>query len=424
MARLRSLIPSPLLHVYHALQGWFWAAAYGFPARGVTVIGVTGTNGKTTTCHFITAILKAAGHTVGMQTTIDVEIAGMVTKNNSKMTTPGRRRFNALLRQMRQAGCTHLVLETSSHAIDQSRIVGIPYTAAVLTNITRDHLDYHKTMDAYAATKLRLWSEQQLELSVINRADPRWATFYEQPAKRRLLYGLAEVSSEQGIAAEVIKLGKPTTFSAVCGDQKLPITLNLPGRFNIENAMAAIAVGVGLDVPSSAIASGIASVTAVAGRMELVEAGQPFTIILDYAHTPDALEKLYQTVKPETDGRLIAVLGATGNRDRGKRPTLGALADQYADIVVLTDEDPYDEDPAAIITAVQAGVKHKTVGQTLYTAPNRADGIRQALDLAQPGDSVIISGKGAEEVMAVAGGKLVPWSDRKVVERALAKISA
>ncbi len=439
---LRAILPQSTLNFYHQAGAWLANVINGYPSRRLRIIGVTGTNGKTTTCHLITAILEASGRRVGMATTVDFKIGGVLTENNSKMTVVNPFALQRLLRQMVQQGCQDAVLETTSIALDQHRLFGIRFDVAVFTNLTHDHLDYHQTMERYRQAKEKLFSHRPA-LSVINTDDPAAPQFLRHSANRTLTYGITEPADL--MAKKIYGRTGGTDFVLLLGQRQATINLSLPGVFNVYNALAAAGVGLGLGCSLEQVVAGLHSVESVPGRMEVVEAGQGFAVIVDYAHTPDALQKVYETIKPTVRGRLISVLGATGNRDKAKRPILGALAGRYADYVIVTNEDPYDEDPAEIIDAVAAGVprgrpkrgrykvnregeipfKYKESGEEIWwwRILDRKEAIKKALELARPQDVILVTGKGAEKIMVVRG-KHLPWSDRAVLEELLVNYQA
>lgn len=433
----RKIFSRKAINYYHLLMAVLANAAYGFPSRKLRLIGVTGTNGKTTTCHMIASVLESGGRKVGMTTTTTFKIGSEIIENNVKMTTVNPFALQRLLKRMADEGCEDAVIEVTSIALDQHRLWGLKFHTTVFTNLTHDHLDYHHTMSQYRLAKEKLFSKHP-NLSVVNGDDPYAKDFIKHPADHVLTYGL---KGSPLIAAKKL-YARPggTDFVLVIGQRQATINLQLPGTFNVYNALAAATVAIGLNLPIEAIVIGLRRVSSVPGRMEVVDVGQAFTVIVDYAHTPDALQKVYETVKPTVRGRLIAVLGATGRRDKTKRPILGALAGKYADYVFVTNEDPYDEDPQQIIDEVAAGVskgrpkkgrlkvnkdsdvpfKYRETGEDIWwwRVSDRKEAIDKALQLARPQDVVLVTGKGAEKVMAV-GDKLVPYSDKEVLESLL-----
>jgi len=441
--QLRQVSPEWLVNLYHLAQGVVAAVMYGFPAKKLRVIGVTGTNGKTTTAHLITAILEYGGRKVGMATTVDFQVGDRLVENNLKMTTVSPFMLQKLLSQMVKAGCDDAVLEVTSIGLDQHRLWGIPFQVAVFTNLTHDHLDYHQTMEQYRLAKEELFAHRPT-LSVINIDDPAAEHFLGHTANRTVTYALKAQADLVG--KKIYQRSGGTDFVLLARGRQASISIPLPGEFNVYNALAAAGVGLGLGLSLEDVVEGLRSAKPVPGRMEVVDRGQAFTAIVDYAHTPDALQKVYETIKPAVHGKLISVLGATGQRDKTKRPILGALAGRYADFVIVTNEDPYHEDPNAIIDEVAAGVprgrplrgrykikkageeegdlsfKYKDNGEDIWwwRVPDRREAIAKALSMARPQDTVLITGKGAEKVMAV-GDKLIPFSDRAVLEELLQK---
>lgn len=436
----RKVFTQKTINRYHFVMAVLANVIYRFPSRQLRVIGVTGTNGKTTTCHMIAAMLEAAGRKVGMTTTIDFKIGEKLIPNNLKMTTVSPFKLQKMLRAMVDAGCEDAVIEVTSIALDQHRLWGIYFHTAVFTNLTHDHLDYHGDMTKYRLSKEQLFANHPV-LSVVNSDDPAAEEFTKYQSDYLITYGL---KSQSLVAAKKL-YARPggTDFILVIGQRQAALNLPLPGQFNVYNALAAATVGIGLKISLEDIVNGLRTVTAVPGRMEVIDQGQAFTVIVDYAHTPDALQKVYETIKPTVRGKLISVLGATGRRDKTKRPILGALAGRFADYIFITNEDPYDEDPQTIINEVAAGVprgrpkrgrykikredteipfKYKDTGEDIWwwREPDRREAIKRALAMARPQDVVLVTGKGAEEVMAV-GDKLVPFSDRKVLEELLPK---
>jgi UDP-N-acetylmuramoyl-L-alanyl-D-glutamate--2,6-diaminopimelate ligase len=435
----RKIFSQETINKYHLAMAVLANIVYRFPAKELRVIGVTGTNGKTTTCHMITSVLQGAGRKVGMTTTINFQIADQKFENNLKMTTVSPFMLQRFLRKMVNAGCEDAVIEVTSIALEQHRLWGIPFHTVVFTNLTHDHLDYHKTMTEYRQAKEKLFANNPT-LSIVNADDPVASEFLKYPAQLHLTYGL---NGQPPVAAKKV-YAKPggTDFVVVVGQRQAALNLPLPGIFNVYNALAAATVGIGLAIDIDDIVAGLRTIEPVPGRMEVIDQGQAFTVIVDYAHTPDALQKVYETVKPTVRGKLISVLGATGRRDKTKRPFLGALAGKYADYIFVTNEDPYDEDPMTIIKEVAVGIpkgrpkkgrmkinkeseiniKYRDTGEDIswWKVLDRKEAIERALEMARPQDVVLVTGKGAEKVMAV-GDKLVPFSDKEVLERALVK---
>ena len=407
----------------HKLRGILAYYAYGMPSKNLRVIGVTGTNGKTTTCHMIAGILQASGEKVGMATTTTFRIGAKEWANVTNMTTMSPFALQSLLAKMVKAGCTYAVVETSSHAIAQYRNWGIRYFAVAMTNVTHEHLDYHKTFNDYVETKTRLF-QMHPRVSTVNADDPSFRKFLQYPAGRQLTY--SQNSRADVAARKILPSRNGTVFTLVLPNVQITVDLHLVGLFNVSNALCAAAIAYGLEVSPENIKKGLEAVHAVPGRMEKVEVGQDFTVMIDYAVTPDSLEKLYTTLKPAVNGRMIAVLGACGDRDKTKRPLMGAVAGRFCDYVVVTDEEPYTEDPQSIIEQVANGVPkgRKTkmkLDEDYFIVADRREGIAKALSLAKRGDLVVVTGMGAQE-FRVVGSKHLPWSDKKVIREELGKL--
>lgn len=415
---------------YHLTRAVAANILYGFPARKMRIIGITGTNGKTTTCFMLASILRAAGKNVGMLTTVRFSIGSQEIANDLNMTTVNPFLLQKYLKRMLQHNCTDIVLETTSHAIDQRRIWGINFEAVGITNVTHDHLDYHKTFANYVSTKKKLF-EMPHRISILNMDDENYKEFDEVAVGNKIVYA-TEHKDVDVTARKVLTEPSGTLFTLVTRAGQLAVDLKLPGKFNVSNALCATALAVGLDIPIGKIKEGLEAVAQVPGRMERVTVPEAkgrhnFTVIIDYAHTPDALQKVLETIRPAVRGKLIAVYGATGDRDKTKRPILGSIGGRLADVVYITDEEPYSEDPRKFIEAVAAGVpkgatkqRPKKLGETFFVVPNRMDAIDKAISQAGSGDVVLITGMG-DQSYKVIGDQKVPWSDRDVVQAMLRK---
>jgi len=416
------------------------AAWQGFPARRLRVIGVTGTDGKTTTVTLIRSILEAAGHRTGMISTVAAVIGEQEIDTGFHTTTPDALDVQAYLAQMVAAGCTYAVLEATSHGLDQDRVAAGDFDAAVLTNVTPEHLNYHRTFQAYREAKARLFRYLATAhhkpgpptASILNCDDPSFDYFRVIPAERSLAYGLESPADVTAKAIELMPSG--TRFLAVTPLGDFPVATPLLGRFNVYNCLAAIATGISQELPVEAIQRGLAAVRGIAGRMEVVTLevgqvgnlsyGQLPTVIVDFAHTPSALEASLTLARRLTAGRVIAVFGAAGLRDREKRPRLGEVAARLADVTVLTAEDPRTEPLDEIMAQIAAGLERagRREGADYHRIGDRAAAIAQAVRLARPGDLVIICGKGHERSMCF-GETEVPWSDQEAARRALREMS-
>lgn len=383
---------------------------YGHPAQKLTAVGVTGTNGKTTTTHLIKSILEARGETVGLIGTIEYALG--TQKQPAPHTTPESLELHSLLAQMVNAGCTSVSMEVSSHALHQSRVHGIDFRAAVFTNLTQDHLDYHGSMENYFQAKKILFDELSEASSAITNADDPWGLKIIASTKASTLR--YSVESAADIRASNIDL----SLSGIAIDieyrgMKNRVTSPLIGRFNVYNILSAYATGKALGIPEQAIQQGIASLHAVKGRLERVDSPKGWTAIIDYAHTPDALEKCLRAVRELlSTGRIITVFGAGGDRDKTKRPPMGKIAARLSDLVIVTSDNPRTEDPQQIMNDIVAGIP-TTVG--VQQIINRREAIRKATELARSGDVIVIAGKGHEEYQ-VLGTEKIHFSDREVVE--------
>lgn len=416
----------------HKMRGMLAASIYGYPGRKLKIIGVTGTNGKTTTCNMIARILEKANYRVGMATTINFKIGKEEWVNTSKMTTVSPFALQKFLADCLKAGCHWVIVETTSHAIAQYRNYGLDYQIAIMTNLTHDHLDYHKTFDEYKKVKGQLFTTGKT-INIINHDDEKTYEYLAQiPAKMTVSYGTdTAVTNRKGrpdiLAKKIILESTGSMFTVVTPTSQIAIDLKLPGKFNIYNALAALSVAHVLKIHLDVAKRALDELDLVPGRMEKVEMGQSFAVLIDYAHTPDALEKVYQTLTMAKRARIISVLGSCGDRDKTKRPILGALAGKFADIVIVTNEDPYTEDPAKIIEEVAGGVPRgadpkspKIENQNFFKMMDRKEAIFKAVNMAYKDDIVLITGKGAEECMVV-GAEKIPWSDRKIAKEALLK---
>lgn len=397
-------------------------ARYGFPARGLKIVAVTGTNGKTTTCCFVNAILKAAGRKTALYSTAVVEIAGRSEPNTTHRTLPLTTQLLRFLRRAQQAGCEYVVLEVTSHALHQHKLRGIPVEVAIMTNLTQDHLDYHGTMQKYAAAKARLFNAYMNPVHCVLNADDDWYDYFLLQAVGQVVsYGRGPDSACR--ISQVKPAGDAISWRLDCGSRKLELRSRLPGLFNAYNASAAAAAGLALGLPAAAIVSGIGQLTGVPGRAEPIKAGQPFDVWVDYAVTPDALEKVLQAARQAASGRVLVVFGATGERDRAKRPLMGKVAVEQADLIYLTDDETYGEDPDAIRRAVYEGVVAAGGRSKAKVITERRAAIRAAFAAAKKGDVVVLAGLGHQDSRNL-GGRLVPWDERRIARQLLRRLGA
>ena len=390
---------------------------YGHPSRHLQVVGITGTNGKTSTSMLLQSLLEAGGLRCGLLGTIANDTGhGRVP---ARHTTPEALDLQQLLAEMKENGCRAASLEVSSHALDQGRTEGVEFAGAVFTNLGRDHLDYHQTMKAYEQSKSLLFRGLRSgAFAAVNLDDPcgiRMAAVCA-PGVRVLRYGL-----EKGdVRVADLKMGiQGSSFRLVTPEGEFPATLPWLGRFNVSNALAAASAALLAGVPAEKIAAALGRAPAVPGRMESVPGSGEITVLVDYAHTADAIEAALATLRPITRGSLWIVVGAGGDRDKGKRPKMAAAAARFSDRVILTSDNPRSEEPAAILREMAAGLPK---GAAVQKMENRAEAIRTAVRSAGPGDVILVAGKGHEETQEIRGEK-IPFSDRREVEKALAERS-
>jgi UDP-N-acetylmuramoyl-L-alanyl-D-glutamate--2,6-diaminopimelate ligase len=382
---------------------------YGNPAQALKLIGVTGTNGKTTTTFLVDSILRAAGCTAGL-----IGTTGYRTPKGSRAavnTTPESLDLQQMFHEIRDAGGTHVVLEASSHALAMERLWGCQFAVAVFTNLTRDHLDYHKSFEDYFAAKRRLFEGTgggAPDVAVINRDDPYSAPLGRM-ARRTLTYGLGESAD---LTARKLQLSfQGLEFTAETPAGNIDVRSSLVGRINVYNILAAIGAGIGLDIPAAKISEGIACLDLVPGRFQKIDQGQPFLVVVDYAHTDDALRNLIATARElGPRARIITVFGAGGERDRTKRPLMGEAAGSLSDVVVLTSDNPRGEDPLRIINDVVVGLQR--VNANYRIEQDRSQAVAVALEEARPGDIVLLAGKGHETYQVLANGT-IEFDDRE-----------
>lgn len=416
---------NPLRLFYHQIKAFIAAVIYMFPARNLNVIGVTGTNGKTTTVNLITMILEEAGHKVGMASTINFQIGPNKWVNASKQTTMSPFTLQKMLKQMVKENCSHVVLEVSSHALTQSRVLGINFDTAVMTNVTEDHIEYHGSFQLYLQAKGSLFKKLNQarrkpntpKVSVLNADDRHFGFFDQFIVDRKFTYSMKKGTC---YASGVELNASGSSFILHIPNDSVKVNLKIAGEFNIYNALAAATVALANNINLQTIKNALEKAQPVPGRLEAIEHGQPYSIIVDYAHTSDSLEKLLQLYKKLTLGKLFVVFGATGGgRDKLKRPVMGKIADESADFIILTNDDPYEEDEWQIIEQISEGIKRKE-GHNLWKIPHRYEAIRLALEMAEEKDTVVIAGKGCEEIQIVGTTK-IPWDDRNVVREILSR---
>ena len=409
---------------------WF----YGRPSRKLIVVGVTGTKGKSTSCRLIASVLEAAGHKVGLLTTVEFQIAGRRWLNDKKMTMLGRGQIQCMLKDMVKAGCRYAVVETSSQGILQFRHIGIDYDVVVFTNLAPEHVEAHGGFENLKKDKGKIFAELMLrhkkvfdgknvpKVIVANADDPNAAYYLGFPADKKITFGIRNPADVRG---EVLGTGVfGSKFRA--GGQEYE--LKIAGQFNIYNALAAVAVGQSQNVPEEKIKYGLKNVPVVEGRMEFIEAGQNFKVIVDYAHEPLSLTGLFNAMRKIAGpgGKSIAVIGSDGGgRDKGKREKMGEVAATLCDYVIITDVNCFDEDPRQIAEMLAVGARKagKKDGADLFIEIDRRKGIEKAFSLAGPGDAVAITAKGTEPCIVVGGNKKIPWDDRRVAREILSSKS-
>ena len=407
----QSGVPEIVVRDSHRAALALGSAWYGYPARAVTLIGVTGTNGKTTTTGLIRHLFNhhATAGSIGTLGAFDGHGQSIASTAGS-LTTPGPIDLQATLAAMVDRGVTHVTMETSSHSLDQRRLDGLTFAAGVFTNLTRDHLDYHGTMEAYLASKLRLSTLLGLTgLEVVNLDDNAW---HAMPARTpRLTFGLHPAADVR--AGEIVLDAAGSRFQVSGKFGSAEVALPLLGDFNVANALAAAATALGLGRPVAEVAERLSSAPQVPGRMERIS-DTPCIVLRDYAHTPDALERALTSLRPLTSGRLIVVFGCGGDRDRGKRPIMGRIAAELAHLAIATSDNPRTEDPDAIIDDIEQGM----AGMPHLRISDRLSAIHAALDEGRTGDTILLAGKG-HETYQVLGTEKIDFDERQIVQEAV-----
>ena len=414
---VRKALPSGLVRgveeSYRKSRARVVSARYGYPARGLRVIAVTGTNGKTTTVSYLNEILKEAGKKTAMFSTAVIEIAGNARPNDLNATVASTAEMQRFFLEAKKAGVDFVVMEFPSHAIHQHKLAGVPVEMAIMTNLTQDHLDYHGTMEAYAEVKGRLFALQPKYI-VLNR-DDEWFDYFNQfrAVSQKITYG-EHTDAEARI--DHVKLFRKGTEARMIIDHQttLELATALPGEYNVYNMAAAVSAAYLLGINLDAIIEGVANLEEVPGRFERVTDDQPYDVIVDYAHTPDGLEKFLTAAKAITKNRIILVFGACGDRDKSKRPIMGEIAARLADRIFLTDEESYNEDPQVIRDMIFEGIEKAHGAIKTTEVPDRYEAIKKALSVAKKGDTVLITGMG-HEVFRIVAGKRIPWNDAEAV---------
>jgi len=434
---IKQFIPNNLINQYHKVLALLANIIYGQPSEKMIIIGVTGTNGKSSTVELIARILDEAGYKTGFASTVGFKVADNEWLNDKKMTMLGRFQLQKLLSQMMKADCQYAVIETSSQGIEQSRHLGINYDVAVFTNLTPEHIEAHGGFENYKEAKQKLFAKLKSEtkkkdvpkIIIANTDDKHAQDFLKFEVDKKFGFGLKDKSEVVDyVRAENIEYQKNGTAFKVMGED---FNLKLFGQFNVYNSLSAITVALSQGVDLAVAKKALERIKGVPGRMELIDEGptspagkQDFKVVVDYAPEPESLKQAYQTIKDHkmTDGKVIHVLGSCGGgRDLARQPILGKTASDFADYVIVTNEDPYDDNPMEIINNVAKGAEQggKVEGKNLFKIEDRREAIKKAISLAQKGDLVLLTGKGSEQAICVAGGKKIKWDEREVARKLL-----
>ncbi|HUD11876.1 MAG TPA: UDP-N-acetylmuramoyl-L-alanyl-D-glutamate--2,6-diaminopimelate ligase [Candidatus Saccharimonadia bacterium] len=411
----------------HLFEAMMWQVVMGFPAKGLKVIGVTGTNGKTTVSFMAHTMLNEAGYKVGLMSTVGYGAGSNIHPQVTHMTTSSTRVTLKRIRELRKEGIEWLVLETTSHALAQNRVWGIPYSVAVMTNLTHEHLAYHRTFERYREAKVKLFrlaaAGSGLRIGVLNADDPN-APYFAAVVPNVIRYSIKQVGADL-VASNVKSSASGNEFDVRYQERRLRITTPLPGSFNVYNSMAACGVGIAVGLSDKQIENGIAALKSVEGRMARIEEGQDFSVIVDYAHSPDSFEKLFTDMKVLSKGRMIVVFGSQGNTgDVSKRAIQGRLAGKHADLVVITEEDDRGEDGQAIMEQIAEGARQsgKVADRDMWLIHNRSDAIAYGIGLARHNDVVMLLGKGHEKTIEHNAEGEEPWDEPGEARRALRKL--
>ena len=412
-------LPLPQVVVKDSRVAVALAAAewFGRPAERLTVIGVTGTNGKSTTVALIRHLMNEEEGAASIGTVGAFDGKGVELPDGAGLTTPGAVELQANLGELVRRGTRTVVMEASSHALDQRRLTGLSLAAGVYTNLTHDHLDYHGDLSAYFAAKALLSSLiRDGGVEAVNADDRAWSGLERSSRLRRLTYGTAAGADLR--ATDVTLTSQSSRFTLAVGAKRVPVSLPLVGEFNVSNALAAAAAVTGLGRTPESVAARLGSAPQVPGRVERI-VSEPFSVLRDYAHTPDALARAISALKPLTRGRLIVLFGAGGDRDRTKRPVMGGIAAKGADVAIVTSDNPRTEDPDRIIDEIEAGME----GTAHVRLTDRREAIRRALAMAQPGDCILLAGKG-HETYQVIGTEKRPFDERVIVLEEMGRMRA
>jgi len=407
------------------------AAFHGHPGRKLRVVGVTGTDGKTTVAHLVSHLLEAAGHRCGLLSTVQCQAGDRIWANESRFTTPEAPEVQALLAEAVAAGADYAVLESTSHGLALHRLDGCEYDVAAMTNVTADHLDFHRSREEYLAAKGRLFAMLDESVSkagvekvaVLNADDPASDYFRGLTRARAVTYGVAKPAEVRAADIRPSDWGSRFRLATPAGEEE--VNLALPGDFNVYNALAAAAVALSQGMALGDIARGVASFPGVTGRLERIEEGQPFTVVVDFAHAPEALRRVLEFLRGCCRGRLIAVFGCIGERERPRRAGMGLAAGYLADFTVLTNDNPFSEVPDAIIAEIAQGLREagRHEGHHFVAIPDRREAIAHAFAMAVEGDTVLLAGKGHEQSITI-GETVIDWDDRRVARELLREMAS
>lgn len=416
--------------------GWLAAAIEGFPATRLGLVGVTGTDGKTTTSTLVTSVLEAAGLPTGMVTTVATKTVGPARPKAEHTSTPEAVEIQALLHETADGGGRFAVIEATSHALDQDRLAGTEFDVAVVTRVTHEHMEYHGTQENYLAAKAKLLAllqpdprfpkeQPHAKAAVLNVDDSSFEYMAPRSPVPVIAYGFDPRADVRAI--DLVERAWGSDFRVLSPWGQGTLELGMPGTFNVYNALAALATGCTLGVPFEAALGALASHEGVTGRMQRVDAGQPFSVVVDFAHTPDSLQRVLDLLRSTTNGKVIVVFGSAGERDREKRPWMGRIAGEGADLAILTDEDPRMEDSLSIIDEIAEGVRQSggEEGKHYLRIPNRREAVAEALRRAGPGDAVLLAGKGHEQsIIGARDGRLFaqPWDEFQAALEELAAL--
>ncbi len=417
---IRKIISEKLIIIFwHLPQSFLAALVNNFPAKKIKVIGVAGTKGKTTTAFLISQVLEGSGKKVALISTALMKIGEKEELNKVKMTTPSPFFLQKFIKKAVKANCEYLVLETSSHALMQYRTLNIPFRIAVLTNMMPDHLEYHKTKEEYSESHFKMINSK-LKYLILNGDDENLSNFINQPIdfSKKIIFGLN--SKKNIIAKNIILDFNGSKFNIKTPKGSTDINIPLLGKFNVYNTLAAITVGIYENLELDIIRKTLSKISGVPGRVEKINCGQNFEVIVDYAHSTDSLTNFFDGVSCFKKNKVITVFGACGDRDPNTRPLMGTIIDKNSDYIIVTNDDPFTEDPEQIANNLLTGIKKKKNNENLWKILDRKLAIKKAISLAQKDDLVLILGKGAEQ-WQIFNNKKIAWDDREIVRKILNK---